>query len=122
MESHTNNNTTSLPPINLPSTQRRNNCNNSHKTRTQSHSKGENVDENGQGPMIVESVLEPSDVYLVLASYAEPHKQAIKNIVAAEKAKLCSNSLFKTCFENTDFKIAFANSKNIKQMVVRTEI
>ena len=44
-----------------------------------------NVEENGRGPMIVESVLEPSDMYLVLPSYAEPHKQAIKNIVAAEK-------------------------------------
>ena len=72
-----------------------------------------NVEENGRGPMIAESNLEPSDVYLVLTSYAEPYKQDIKNIVKAEKAKLCSNSLFKKCLENIDFKIAFANSKNM---------
>ena len=70
--------------------------------------------------MIAEWNLEPSDVYLVLPSYAEPPKQDIKNIVKAEKAKLCSNNLFKKYFENIDFKIAFANSKNIKQILVRT--
>ena len=72
--------------------------------------------------MIAESNLEPSDVYLVFPNNAEPYKQDIKNIVKAEKAKLCSNNRFKKCFENVDFKIAFANSKNIKQMVVRTKI
>ena len=69
--------------------------------------------------MIAESILEPSDVYLI--PHVEPYKQEIKNIVKAEKAKLCSNNLFKTCFENVDFKIAFSNSKNIKQLVVRTK-
>ena len=107
MESHSiNNNTT-----NLPSTQK---SNNSLKALLPSHGKGENVEENGRGPVIAESVLEPTDMYLVLPSYVEPHKQAIKNIVAAEKAKLCSNSPFKNCFENIDFKIALANSKNNK--------
>ena len=56
---------------------------------------------------------EPSSMYLVLPSYTEPQKNTIKKLIADEKAKLCSNSLFKQLFANTDFKIAFANSKNI---------
>ena len=65
---------------------------------------------------------EPSSTYLVLPSYAEPQKQTIKKIVADKKAKLCSNSLFKQAFANIDFKIAFANSKNIKKLIVRTKV
>ena len=57
---------------------------------------------------------EPSSMYLVLPSYTEPQKNTIKKLIADEKAKLCSNSLFKHLFANIDFKIAFANSKNIK--------
>ena len=53
---------------------------------------------------------------------AEPQKQTIKKIIADEKAKLCSNSLFKQAFANIDFKIAFANSKNIKKLIVRTKV
>ena len=56
----------------------------------------------------------PLDMYLVLPSYTEPHKNTIKKLIADEKAKLCSNSLFKHVFANIDFQIAFANSKNIK--------
>ena len=115
MESHTNNNTT-----NLPSMQRSIKSNSSNNTLTQSHGKGE---KHGRGGMNAESVLKPSDMYLVLPSYAEPHKKAIKNILAAEKAKICNNNnQLKTCFENIEFKIAFANSKNIKHLIVRTKI
>ena len=56
----------------------------------------------------------PSNMYLVLPSYTEPHKKAIKKLIAEEKEKLCSNSLFKQLFANIDFKIAFSNSNNIK--------
>ena len=118
MESHTNNNNTT----NLRSTQRSNKATTASNPLLQAMAREKNVEEKWRGPVIAEAVLEPTDMFLVLPSYAEPHKQAIKNIVAAEKAKLCSNSLFKACFENIDFKIAFANSKNIKQMVVRTKI
>ena len=65
---------------------------------------------------------EPSDLYWVLPSYLEPFKKDIKNIIEKEKAKLCSNKQFKKCFENVEFKLAFANSRNIKQMVVRTKL
>ena len=64
----------------------------------------------------------PSNMYLVLPSYTEPQSKAIKKLIADEKTKLCSNSLFKHLFANTDFKIAFANSKNIKKLIVRTKV
>ena len=64
----------------------------------------------------------PSDMYLVLPSYTEPHKKTIKKLIAEEKEKLCSNSLFKQLFANIDFKIAFFNSKNIKKLIVRTKV
>ena len=64
----------------------------------------------------------PSDMYLVLPSYTEPHKNTIKKLIAEEKEKLCSNSLFKQLFANIDFKIAFSNSKNIKKLIVRTKV
>ena len=38
------------------------------------------VEENGRGPMIAESILEPSDVYLILPSYVEPYKQESKTM------------------------------------------
>jgi len=64
----------------------------------------------------------PSNMYLVLPSYTEPQKTAIKKLIAEEKEKLCSNSLFKQLFANIDFKIAFSNSKNIKKLIVRTKV
>ena len=64
----------------------------------------------------------PSNMYLVLPSYTEPQSKAIKKLIADEKTKLCSNSLFKHLFANIDFKIAFANSKNIKKLIVRTKV
>ena len=54
----------------------------------------------------------PSNMYLVLPSYTEPQKAAIKKIIAEEKQKLCSIKLFKQLFANTNFKIAFSNSNN----------
>ena len=66
--------------------------------------------------------IKPSNMYLVLPSYTEPQSEAIKKIIADEKTKLCSNSLFKQLFANIDFKIAFANSKNIKKLIVRTKM
>jgi len=54
----------------------------------------------------------PSNMYLVLPSYTEPQKTAIKKLIAEEKQKRCSIKLFKQLFANTDFKIAFSNSNN----------
>ena len=42
-----------------------------------------NMEENGRGAMIADTVLETSKLYLVLPSYAEPKKKAIKNVIAA---------------------------------------
>ena len=69
------------------------------------------MEENGRGAMIADTVLETSKLYLVLPSYAEPKKKAIKNILAPERAKLCSNSLFKNIFANIDFEIAFTMAR-----------
>ena len=64
----------------------------------------------------------PSNMYLVLPSYTEPQSEAIKKLIADEKTKLCSNSLFKHVFANIDFRIAFANSKNIKKLILSTKV
>jgi len=61
-------------------------------------------------------------MYLVLPSFAEPHKHTIKKILEAEKAKLRINSQVRKCFDAIEFKLAFTNSKNIKQLIVRTKI
>ena len=66
--------------------------------------------------------LTSSVMYLVLPSFAEPYKHTIKKILEAEKAKIRMNSQFKKCFDAIEFKIAFTNSKNIKQLIVRTKI
>ena len=83
----------------------------------------ETLEENGRKRKMNEVAnLTPSVMYLVLPSYAEPHKNTIKKILDAEKAKLCMNSQIKKCFDAIEFKIAFTNSKNIKQLIVRTKI
>ena len=60
-------------------------------------------------------------MYLVMPSYAEPYKKEIKQILLKEKRNLCSSKTFQKVFEDIDFNIAFSNSKNIKQMLVRTK-
>ena len=65
---------------------------------------------------------DPTIMYLVMPSYAEPYKHEIKQILQNEKKTLCSNKTFKKIFENIDFNIAFSNSKNVKQMIVRTKV
>ena len=59
-------------------------------------------------------------MYLVMPSYAKLFKHEIKKILQNEKKILCSNKTFQKVFENIDFKIAFFNSKNITQMIVKT--
>ena len=61
-------------------------------------------------------------LYLAMPSYAEPFKREIKQILLKEKKILCSSKTYQTVFENIDFNIAFSNSKNIKQMIVRTKV
>ena len=71
---------------------------------------------------ILKAAAKPVNMYLILPSYAEPQKQIIKQLFAKEKAKLCSDSFFNKIFEDVNFTLAFANSKNVKQLIVRTKI
>ena len=83
----------------------------------------EDVEENGQGRKLnATASRNPTNMYLVMPSYVEPHKKEIKEILQQEKVKLCSNKTFQKVFENVDFNIAFSNSKNIKKLIVRTKL
>ena len=62
------------------------------------------------------------NIYWVMPSYAEPFKGRIMQILNEQKMNLCKNKTFEKVFNNISFKIAFANSKNIKQMIVRTKV
>ena len=112
--------------INLLSIQRSNRSNSSshNKTLARNHmARKEIMEANGRRrKMNADTNLTPSSMYLVFPNSAELRKIAIKKILDAEKAKLCTNSQLKKCFDNIEFKIAFANSKNIKQLIVRTKI
>ena len=61
-------------------------------------------------------------IYWVMPSYAEPFKATIMQILNEQKINLCKNKTFEKVFSNVSFKIAFANSKNIKQLIVRTKV
>ena len=81
------------------------------------------VEETGQGRTInAEESGETRTIYLVMPSYAEHYKRQIMEILAKEKKNLCKSKTFDKVFSNITFKIAFANSKNVKQMIVRTKM
>ena len=64
-------------------------------TTSKATSRKENGEENGQGRKMNAAESEnPTTMYLVMPSYAEPHKKEIKEILQQEKAKLCSNKTF----------------------------
>ena len=65
---------------------------------------------------------ESRNVFLVLPSYAEKHSKEIKQIIASEKCKLCSNKYYNEIFNNVDINIAYSNSRNIKKLIVRTKL
>ena len=92
-------------------------------TTSKAMAREENGEENGRGRKLNAAESQnPTTMYLVMPSYAEPHKKEIKEILQQEKAKLCSNKTFQKVFENVDFNIAFSNSKNIKKLIVRTKL
>ena len=62
------------------------------------------------------------NIHWVMPSYAEPFKDTIMQILDKQKINLRKNKTFEKVFSNTSFKIAFANSKNIKQLIVRTKV
>ena len=81
------------------------------------------VVEEGRGEgMSADEKAETKTIYLVMPSYAEQHKRQIMEILAKEKKNLCRSKTFDKVFTNINFKIAFANSKNVKQMIVRTKL
>ena len=93
------------------------------KTFLKTMARENDVEENGRGgPINTVESLNPTIMYLIMPSYAEPYKQEIKHIIQQEKKKLCNNKTFKNVFKNVDFSLAFANSKNIKQIGVRTKL
>ena len=61
-------------------------------------------------------------IYWVMPSYVQPFKKTIMQILNKEKINLCKNKTFEKVFSNVSFKIAYANSKNIKQLIVRTKV
>ena len=65
---------------------------------------------------------ETQTIYWVMPSYAQPFKKEIMQILNREKMTLCKNKTFEKVFSNISFKIAYANSKNIKQLIVRTKV
>ena len=65
---------------------------------------------------------ETQTIFWVMPSYAQPFKKDIIKILEKEKMNLCKNKLFEKIFSNISFKIAYANSKNIKQLIVRTKV
>ena len=81
------------------------------------------VEEEGRREVMqAEGRTETRTIYLVMPSYAEQHKHQIAVILEKEKKNLCRSKTFEKVFSSINFKIAFANSKNIKQMIVRTKI
>ena len=65
---------------------------------------------------------ETQTIYWVMPSYAQSFKKEIMEILNREKMTLCKNKTFEKVFSNISFKIAYANSKNIKQLIVRTKV
>ena len=72
--------------------------------------------------MKAEGRTETKTIYLVMPSYAEQHKHQIAAILEKEKKNLCRSKKFEKVFSSINFKVAYANSKNIKQLIVRTKI
>ena len=62
------------------------------------------------------------NIYWVMPSYAAPFKDTIMQILDKNKINLCKNKTFEKVFNKVSFKLAFANSKNIKQLIVRTKV
>ena len=62
------------------------------------------------------------EIFLVLPSYAEPFSQKIRQIIRAEKQKLCKHKKYNAIFSNIKIRLAYTNNKNIKKLVVRTKI
>ena len=67
------------------------------------------------------SAAENNSIYLILPSYAEKHKNTIKQIIAKEKEKLCRDSYFNNIFSSVNFNIAFTTDRNVKNLIVRTK-
>ena len=68
---------------------------------------------------------ENSNIFLILPSYAAKHKVRIREILTQEKEKLCSNKKYNQIyiiFSDVQFKIAYTNDRNIKNMIVRTKL
>ena len=70
----------------------------------------------------LDEIKDNEDVFLVLPSYAEPFSQKIRQIIFAEKQKLCKHKKYHAIFSKIKIRLAYTNNKNIKKLVVRTKI
>ena len=98
------------------------------KFATTTHQTTETTLKMGQKTLLKRSAVpfndnnESRNVFLILPSYAEKHSKEIKQIIASEKCKLCSNKYYNDIFSNVDINIAYSNSTNIKKLIVRTKL
>jgi len=65
---------------------------------------------------------ENNSLFLILPSYAAKHKVRIRHIFSQEKEKLCNSKHYNKIFSDVNFKIAYTNDRNIKNMIVRTKL
>jgi hypothetical protein len=70
----------------------------------------------------LDEIKDNEDVFLVLPSYAEPFSQKIRQIIFAEKQKLCKHKRYGAIFSKIKIRLAYTNHKNINKLVVRTKI
>ena len=65
---------------------------------------------------------ESSSIFMILPSYAAKHKVRMRQILSQQKEKICSSKHYNQVFSDVNFKIAYTNDRNIKNMIVRTKL
>ena len=59
------------------------------------------------------------EIFLVLPSYAEPFSRKIRQIILAEKQKMCKHKKYNAIFSSIKIRLAYTNNKNIKHQKTR---
>ena len=78
--------------------------------------------ERGRGTMNVVEGHDSTIMYLVMPSYANHTKEKSSRSCLKRKIICAVLKLINIFFDNIDFNVAFSNSKNIKQLIVRTYV
>ena len=66
----------------------------------------------------LDEIKDNEDVFLVLPSYAEPFSQKIRQIIFAEKQKLCKHKKYNAIFSKIKIRLAYTNNKSIKNLLL----